>query len=220
MTETTEPTAPQVRLLRIQEVAAEVGLTARSVRYYEELGLLRPAARSEGDYRLYDATDVERLRFIKGLRDDAGFSLAEVAQMLEDEEARERGHAAYHATSDPDERAQILRDRLARFDHQIEMLRTKIGRLTTMVEETEARRARTAIKLDDLSAADGSAADGSAADGSAADGSAADGSAADGSAADGSASVGSASDGSAADGSAADGSAADGSAAVKPRGAR
>jgi DNA-binding transcriptional MerR regulator len=121
------------------------------VRYYEEIGLLTPAARSEGDYRLYDDTDLERLRFIKGLRDDAGFSLAEVARLLEDEEARERGHAAYHATTDPAERARILRDRLVRYDHQIEMLRTKIDRLTVMVDEAEARRARTVTRLDELS---------------------------------------------------------------------
>jgi DNA-binding transcriptional MerR regulator len=139
--------AASTGLLRIHEAAAEVGLTARSVRYYEELGLLRPAARSEGDYRLYDTTDVERLRFIKGLRDDAGFSLAEVAQLLEDEEARERGHEAYHATTDPHERLGILRDRVASFEHQIEMLRTKIGRLQAMVDETEGRLARTNGKI-------------------------------------------------------------------------
>jgi DNA-binding transcriptional MerR regulator len=143
----TSPAEPG-RLLRIQEAAVEVGLTPRSVRYYEELGLLRPAARSIGDYRLYDDTDLERLRFIKGLRDDAGFSLAEIAQLLEDEAARERGHEAYHATTDPAERMQILRDRLARYDHQIEMLRTKIDRLQAMVDETIARRARTSAKID------------------------------------------------------------------------
>src|SRR5215510_15314091 len=75
-------------LLRIQEVADLVGLTARSIRYYEEVGLLEPAARSEGAYRLYDPDDVARLQFIKGLRDDAGFSLAEIGQLLEDETAR------------------------------------------------------------------------------------------------------------------------------------
>jgi DNA-binding transcriptional MerR regulator len=139
-------------LLRIHEAAAEVGLTPRSVRYYEEIGLLTPAARSEGDYRLYDDTDLERLRFIKGLRDDAGFSLAEVARLLEDEAARERGHAAFHATTDPAERARILRDRLVRYNHQIEMLRTKIDRLEAMVDEAEARRTRTIARLDELSA--------------------------------------------------------------------
>ena len=65
------PPLPQ-RLLRINEVAAETGLTTRAIRYYEEMGLLEPAARSEGDYRLYDASDLDRLTFIRSLRDDAG----------------------------------------------------------------------------------------------------------------------------------------------------
>ncbi len=150
MTETKERPAPNARLLRIQEAAAEVGLTPRSVRYYEELGLLKPAARSEGDYRLYDSTDVERLRFIKGLRDDAGFSLAEIAELLEDEAAREREHVAFHATSDPAERRRILRDRLARYEHQAQMLRAKVARLQTMVDEAEGRRARTTVRLEAL----------------------------------------------------------------------
>jgi DNA-binding transcriptional MerR regulator len=142
-------TGPDVTagLLRIQEVAAQIGSTSRAVRYWEEQGLLRPAARSDGDYRLYDATDVERLRFIKALRDDAGFSLAEIAQLLEDEAARERGHDAYHATTDPNERLQILLDRVRRFEHQIELLRTKIGRLETMVEDAEGRLSRTNGKI-------------------------------------------------------------------------
>ena len=55
------------RLLRIQEVAAETGLTTRAIRYYEELGLLEPAARSDGAYRLYDASDLERLRRIAAM---------------------------------------------------------------------------------------------------------------------------------------------------------
>ena len=151
MTDTKAPDeAPDdkpARLLRIQEAAADVGLTPRSVRYYEEMGLLRPAARSEGDYRLYDSTDLERLRFIKGLRDDAGFSLAEIAQLLEDEAARERDRAAFRATADPAERKRILRDRVSSFDRQIETLQRKIARLQLMVEGTEARRARTIAKI-------------------------------------------------------------------------
>lgn len=154
MTETSERPAETARLLRIQEVADEVGLTARSVRYYEELGLLKPAARSEGDYRLYDETDVERLRFIKGLRDDAGFSLAEIAQLLEDEAARERGHAAYHATTDPAERKRILCERVVSYGRQIETLKRKIDRLQAMVDETEARRTRTLAKIGELGSAE------------------------------------------------------------------
>ena len=145
-----EPEAAPAKLLRIQEAAADVGLTTRSVRYYEEMGLLRPAARSEGDYRLYDPTDLERLRFIKGLRDDAGFSLAEIAQMLEDEAARERGHAALHASTDPAERKRLLCERLVSFGRQIDTLQRKIARLQAMVDETEVRRARTAAKIAEL----------------------------------------------------------------------
>ena len=95
---------PSARLLRINEVAAELGLTTRSIRYYEEMGLLAPAARSDGDYRLYDPSDIERLRFIKSLRDDAGFSLGQIGQMLEDEAARARNRERLAHTTDPAER--------------------------------------------------------------------------------------------------------------------
>src|SRR4029078_5354260 len=103
-------TPPAVPLWRIQQVAADVGLTTRSIRYYEELGLLKPAGRSEGSYRLYDEDDLELLRFIKALRDDTGFSLAEIGQLLEDEAARARNRERFRSTSDPAERRARLRD--------------------------------------------------------------------------------------------------------------
>jgi DNA-binding transcriptional MerR regulator len=141
-----------VPLLRIQQVAAEVGLTTRSIRYYEELGLLKPAARSEGSYRLYDEDDLDRLRFIKGLRDDAGFSLAEIGQLLEDEAARARNRERFRSTSDPDERRSILGDAFARVDRQIATIRDKIGRLESMVVEAEGRRAHLQAHLDEIEA--------------------------------------------------------------------
>jgi DNA-binding transcriptional MerR regulator len=141
---------PATPLLRIQQVAAEVGLTTRTIRYYEELGLLKPAARSEGSYRLYDDDDLERLRFIKGLRDDAGFSLAEIGQLLEDEAARARNRQRFRSTSDPDERRAIIRDAYARVDRQIATLREKIGRLESMVSEAQGRRAHLQSHLDEI----------------------------------------------------------------------
>ncbi len=143
-------TAP--RLLRIQEVAAETGLTPRTIRYYEEVGLLAPAARSEGAYRLYDGEDLERLRFIRGLRDDAGFSLAEIGQLLEDEDARARNRDRYRSSHDPVERRQILTDAIARVDRQVASLRAKIDRLEAMIVEAEERRAHLAGHLEDLEA--------------------------------------------------------------------
>jgi DNA-binding transcriptional MerR regulator len=140
------------RLARIQEVAAEIGLTPRSIRYYEEIGLLEPAARSDGDYRLFDDDDVERLRFIKGLRDDAGFSLAEIGALLEDERARSRNRLRFKETTDLTERRAILADAMGRTDRQIESLRAKAQRIGAMIEEAETRRAHLERHLVELEA--------------------------------------------------------------------
>lgn len=137
---------------RIQEVASELGLTTRRIRYYEELGLLSPAARSEGAYRLFDASDIERLRFIKELRDDAGFSLAEIGQLLEDEAARGRSREAFVHTVDLDERRALVTDSLERADRQVGILQAKIDRLEAMVQAAEERRARLRARLADLDA--------------------------------------------------------------------
>jgi DNA-binding transcriptional MerR regulator len=92
------------------------------------------------------------------LRDDAGFSLAEISRLLEDQEARERDHAAYHATADPVERLRLLQGRVASFERQTQTLRTKIARLQAMVDDTEARRLRSLAKVAELeSAGDGAA---------------------------------------------------------------
>src|SRR5688572_23279806 len=136
----TTPSDTEPRLLRIQEVASELGLTTRTIRYYEEIGLLKPAARTDGAYRLFDGDDVERLRFIKGLRDDAGFSLAEIGALLVDEAARARNRERFRATADSAERRAILADALDRVDRQIATLRTKADRLEAMIAEAEGRR--------------------------------------------------------------------------------
>ena len=147
---TVSPPTQAARLLLVTEVAAEVGLTARAVRYYEELGLLKPAARSEGAYRLYDDDDVERLRFIRGLRDHAGFSLAEIGRLLEDEEARARNRARFRTTTDQAERRSILVDALSRVDRQVEILREKSARIEAMIAEAIERQRHLVAHLADL----------------------------------------------------------------------
>jgi DNA-binding transcriptional MerR regulator len=146
------PTATEPVLLRINEVAADTGLTTRTIRYYEELGLLKPAARSEGSYRLFDQDDLERLRFIKGLRDDAGFSLAEIGQLLEDDLARVRNRSRFRSTTDTTERRGILEDAMGRVDRQVATLQTKIERLEAMIAEAHARRAHLENHLAEIDA--------------------------------------------------------------------
>ena len=145
-----EPAPHEQRLHRIQEVAVATGLTPRSIRYYEEIGLLRPAARSQGAYRLYDASDLERLGFIRDLRDDAGFSLAEIALLLEDEEARVRDRERFSTTGEPAERRAILRDLIARMDRQVATLEAKADRLRAMLDAAGARRTHLRAHLEEL----------------------------------------------------------------------
>ena len=136
----TQPTPTEPALLRIQDVAADTGLTTRAIRYYEEIGLLEPAARSDGAYRLFDASDLERLHFIRSLRDDAGFSLAQIGQLLEDEAARERNRQRFRTSGDQAERRALINDASARVDRQIATLEAKRTRLDAMIEDARRRR--------------------------------------------------------------------------------
>ena len=71
------PKIDEPRLFTIEQVSAQTGLTKRTLRYYEEVGLLPPTDRTEGNYRRYTEADVKRLDKIKKLRDLLGFSLEE-----------------------------------------------------------------------------------------------------------------------------------------------
>jgi MerR family copper efflux transcriptional regulator len=61
--------------------AQESGVTAKMIRHYEALGLLRPARRSDGGYRLYEAADLHVLRFIRRAR-DLGFTMKDIGRLL------------------------------------------------------------------------------------------------------------------------------------------
>lgn len=66
---------------QIGEVAESVGLSIRTIRHYDELGLVEPSGRSPGGFRLYTAADVERLRLVKRLK-PLQFSLEEIQDLL------------------------------------------------------------------------------------------------------------------------------------------
>jgi DNA-binding transcriptional MerR regulator len=67
--------------MRIGQLAAELGTTAKTLRYYEEIGLLDPPARTEGGYRIYDETAVHQARLVVGLR-QLGLTLDELHRVL------------------------------------------------------------------------------------------------------------------------------------------
>ena len=129
-------------LRRIGDVAEETGLTPRTIRYYEEVGLIEPAAHVTGSNRRYDQEDVERLRLIKQLREVVGLSLAEVKMFLEMESERRALSREYHATADRARQLELL-DRvepiLAR---RVELLERKLEAVQQLLDEEAARLER------------------------------------------------------------------------------
>ena len=79
----------------IEQVSTRTGLTKRTLRYYEEVGLLPPTDRTEANYRRYSESDVQRLERIKELRDLLGFSLSDIRELLRPEEERGQIRMAY-----------------------------------------------------------------------------------------------------------------------------
>jgi Cu(I)-responsive transcriptional regulator len=67
--------------LQIGDAAERSGVSAKMIRYYESVGLIRPAARSAGNYRTYDGADIDALRFIARAR-ELGFAMDQIAQLL------------------------------------------------------------------------------------------------------------------------------------------
>jgi MerR family transcriptional regulator, repressor of the yfmOP operon len=131
----------QKRSLRIGELAELSGTTARTIRYYEEIGLLGgEAERTHGKHRVYTQADVDRVREIIRLRDLLGLSLDQLSQLLEAESARAHLRREYHQTEAPAERRRILEQLLEHIGTQLELVRGRQHELSELATELEDKQ--------------------------------------------------------------------------------
>ncbi len=137
-------TTPTV--LRIGEVAKLTGLTTRTLRYWEEQGLLSPSGYRGGGERLYSQTDMARVTRIKDLQELLGFTLAEVRVVMdtEDIEALDRVRSEYRwGDASPEVRRELIDEAIEANEKLLDRLDNTLARIGRFRDE----RAAKAIKL-------------------------------------------------------------------------
>ena len=112
------------------------------LRYYEEIGLITPAGRSEGNYRLYSEVDVARLQRIKRLKDVLGIPLSSLKRKAEVEETLDALETALGDQLDREQRRTRLQQARAELEQQLRTIDERLATLTHMRAELADRLAR------------------------------------------------------------------------------
>ena len=129
------------RTLRIGELAELTSTTPRTIRYYEEIGLLGGGGeRLQGKHRVYTEADVERVREIIRLRDLLGLSLDQLKQLLEAESARAHLRRELKETEAPAEQKRILEQLFEHISTQLELVRGRQAELAELAAELENKQ--------------------------------------------------------------------------------
>ena len=133
------PVGEEEPYLQIGEVAERTGVTQRTLRFYEEKGLLKPPTRMEGGFRLYSEADIQRVERIKRQQQLLGFSLAEIKEFVEAEEVKLQLRAEYRPDAAlSQKRAQLLKA-IEVTERQHELISQKLAALAEMQAKLDER---------------------------------------------------------------------------------
>ncbi len=141
-TPTLEPESQEQAYLQIGEVAERTGVTQRTLRFYEERGLLKPPSRLDGGFRLYSEDDVRRVEQIKRLQSLLGFTLAEIKEMVEANEVKMQIRATYRKDAAVSERRAKLLKAKQVTEGQLAVIKQKLGALQEMNGHLEEKLAQ------------------------------------------------------------------------------
>ncbi len=130
---------PNEAYLQIGEVAERTGVTQRTLRFYEEKGLLHPPSRMDGGFRLYSEEDVRRVKHIRRLQDLLRVTLAEIKEMVDAEEMLRELKAEYRPEWDIYEKKRQLQRAIDVVTRQHGIVSQKAEQMSEMKSQAEER---------------------------------------------------------------------------------
>jgi DNA-binding transcriptional MerR regulator len=142
----TATSLPEESTVRIGEVARRCGVTTRTLRYWEEIGMLAPSEQRHGSERVYSGSQVERAQRIRELQTHMGFSLAEIRAVLETEDVLDELRNAYKTNARPEVRRRLLTDAMDANDKLVARLDDTLARVQAFRDERVAKASRLRVR--------------------------------------------------------------------------
>ena len=136
--------------MRIGEAAAASGVSTRTLRFYEEIGLLEPSSRSAGGARRYDGADLARLRQIRDFQEVLGFDLGEIREVLRCDDALGELRSEYRSGAPERRRREILNEATSINARMRAVVEAKLRALADIQRELEAKASRYRALLEEL----------------------------------------------------------------------
>jgi DNA-binding transcriptional MerR regulator len=140
----------QGEVLRIGELATRAGVTTRTLRYWGEIGLVKPTSRLGSGERVYSSEELERVIHIRELQELLGLTLAEIQIVLESEDAIERIRKARRASATTARRLELLDNAIESHARLIEKIDDRLSRIATFRDEWVQRSERMKLRTVEL----------------------------------------------------------------------
>ncbi|WP_026694670.1 MerR family transcriptional regulator [Peribacillus kribbensis] len=133
--------------LKIDEIATMTGLTKRTIRYYEEIGILPPPNRTEGGTRLYTTEDAEYLKRMITAKEVLGFSLQELQRFIQISDSLENTKSSYRSAKGMQEQKDSLEQLVVVVDEQLALLEEKLIKFERVQMELKDLKERALNKV-------------------------------------------------------------------------